>query len=369
MTIKVSVVTALPASAPLYPSMEFYPTSPLQIFPPPMPSRQSLRSRCGVTMRLQLTTNVMGAGGWSTKGHVQPHRHNLPRRRNPKRVVLHEDVIVEVPEKKVAPAVEKPKVESEAKVAPLQHSQPQRNNLPRRRRVNRMVVHDTEDDVAQVATIKPVSERVATHKKTQAVTSYPPIEVPYVPTIPTNDAHLQILIPGVAVTFGDNIRPEQLPGDSSEEPYTHVVHIHQNHTDEPASRRETQGKTQIMHLHVSSSANAGTTRAGLALTDAQLRAARDFMAEALPHPETPKGVSILVLGPHGRPTDIMCVAACYLAFVSGKSTEEVLLFIDAEEEYLSAWKGEVTEDESEKVEQIARAWSWLSNIVTPPARG
>ena len=66
-----------------------------------------------------------------------------------------------------------------------------------------------------------------------------------------------------------------------------------------------------------------------------------------------------------RMTNIVCVAACYYSFVSGKSMEDVLRIIDDKEDFSSTWKGEVTEDESDKVEQIARAWSWLSSIIRP----
>ena len=80
-------------SATLYTTADQYPTAPIPTFPPPLPAdRIPLRVRCGVTMRLHLSTHGLANGAsWpSPKGHVQPQRAHLPRRRNPRRVVLHE---------------------------------------------------------------------------------------------------------------------------------------------------------------------------------------------------------------------------------------------------------------------------------------
>jgi len=364
-----------PVAAPLYPSMDFYPTSPIQIFPPPLPTRPCLRSRCGVTMRLQLSTLGLTAPatGWSPKGHVQPHRNNLPRRRNIKRVVLHDNEQDEVDAKaietKSTAEVEYPKAQAQvAKAASPVHVQPHRTNLPRRRKVRHFVVHDTDDDVVEATEAKPALTLNVERVKAPVAASHPPIQSPFVPSIPINESNLQILVPGISMTFADiTTTLEQLPGHSSAEPYTHIVSIGYKDGDGPAIKRAYEGRAQRLHLYLSSSADTTrATRAGLGLTDAQLRTARDFMAEALPHlsmKDSQSRVRLLITGPNGRPTDIVCVAACYFAFVTGKTMEDVLHFIDAEDEILSVWKGEVSEDEAEKVEKIARAWSWLSNII------
>ena len=62
----------------------------------------------------------------------------------------------------------------------------------------------------------------------------------------------------------------------------------------------------------------------------------------------------MIATPFGRPTDAMCVAGCYLAFISKKTVEDVLRYIDEEEDFLSVWKGEVSENEVERTEQVAR---------------
>lgn len=358
--------TMSPTTAPLYPSMDFYPTSAIQTFPPPLPAnRQSLRSRCGVTMRLQLTTNGLTSPvcGRSPKVHVQPHRNNLPRRRNIKRIVIRdpEDDVEATVESKVN-EVEPKAQEVPIKIASPVHVQPCRDNLPRRRKVNRIVVHDTDDDfVNTTKTLEPAA-------RVQSV-SHPAIEGPFVPIIPANDAQLQTIVPRVSMAFADITSDlESLPGYSSAEPYTHIVRIGYGDNSEGAVKRENEGRTQYCDLYLPESARAnGPGRAGLALTDAQLRTARDFMAEALPQlvQGSASGIRLLVAGPHGRPTDVVSVTACYFAFVSGKSMEDVLLFIDAEDEFLSVWKGEVSEEEAEKVGKIAQAWSWLSAIVRP----
>lgn len=374
MTTEIRTAPAM--SAPLYTSMEVYPTGPILHFPPPLPVRQSLRSRCGVTMHLQLSTHGLAGPplGWSPKGHVQPHRNNLPRRRNIKRVVLHdheEDEVKAVEVKvEVEVAVESPKVQ-EAKVVPAVHVEPHRNNLPRRRNVKRIVVHDTDEDnnAPALAITRPV---LAPIRQVRAqVVSHPPIEGPFVPAIPSDDSHLQLLVPGIFMAFADmHTQADQLPGHTAPQSYTHVVRI--GYGEEAAVERVSEGRMQSLYLRLPSTAlENGSGRAGLGLTDAQLRAARDFMAEAHPHlslsPESSSNIRLLVTGPHGRPTDVMCVAACYFSFVTGKSMDDVLRFIDAEDEILSVWKGEVSDDESERVEKIARAWSWLSNIIRPQA--
>ena len=341
MAARVGILSAV--AAPLYAPVDLYPTSPIQTFPPPLPTSPStLRARCGVTMRVQLPTQSPQSA-WSPKGHVQPHRHNLPRRRNPKRFVIidhdHDDVAKSAAPKSPSPIL---------------------------RETRLVVVNKDNSNNAEKATSKPKSEQGIAVGKARVASSHPPIESPYIPSINADDPHLQSLIPDVFMAYSrPNTRLEDLPGYSAAEPYTHVVHIDTN-DEEAATKRVSEGRTQHLHLNVPSSSQAsGSSRAGLELTDAQLRAARDFMAEAKPLLVHNSGVRILVTGPYGRPTNIVCVAACYYSFVSGKSMEDVLRIIDDKEDFSSTWKGEVTEDESDKVEQIARAWSWLSSIIRP----
>jgi hypothetical protein len=367
MTAKAGVMSVV--TAPLYPSKDMYPVSPIQVFPPPMPARQSLRSRCGVTMQLHLSTLGLTppSNAWASKGHTQPHRHNLPRRRNPKRITVvdHDEP---TPKVEVVANVEKPVAHlTQAKASSPAHVHPNRHNLPRHRKVHRMVVHDTDDDKAKLVMSKPKSVQGVLVTKAQVTASYPAIESPYIPTINPTDDHLINLIPNVFMAYGDaDTSLENLPGYHPAEPYTHVVRINYSDAESAPITRSTEGKSQHLHLNVTSSTSTGgNSRAGLELTDAQLRTARDFMAEVLPRLDSPNGVKLIVVGPHGHPANVVAVAACYFAFVSGKSIEEVLLFIDAEEDFSSAWKGEVTDDEAERVQKIAKAWSWLSSIVHP----
>ena len=48
-----------------------------------------------------------------------------------------------------------------------------------------------------------------------------------------------------------------------------------------------------------------------------------------------------------------------MGFAAGRGVEEVLGCVDEEEAVLSVWKGEVSGEEVERVEEIARSWSWL----------
>ncbi len=350
MSAQVGVLTAV--AAPLYPSMDFYPSSPIHNFPPPVPMRTttSLRARCGVTMWIQLPALGMPSthDAWSPKGHVQPQRNALPRRRKVKRFTIIESDNDDV-EKKAAAKASSPKLE--VKVDPF-------------------VASNNKSNDADVATSKPKSEQGILVNQARVTISYPPIESPYIPSINTDDSHLQLLAPNVFMAFSHpSTLLADLPGYSSTEPYTHVVHVDIGEETEPSIKQVSQGSTQHLHLILPASSSAsGTSRAGLDLTDAHLRAARDFMAEAQPLVDNNTDVRILVTAPHGRQTDVVSIAACYHAFVTGKSMDDVLRFIDSEEDFSSTWKGEVTENEAERVEKIARSWSWLSNIIRPEVR-
>lgn len=184
--------------------------------------------------------------------------------------------------------------------------------------------------------------------------------------------HLQEIIPGLSLAFKPSDDSGEDTVQSLEDGFTHLVDI----CDPPAGSDELDcgsveqawdGRVHRLRLVLPTSARADDSlRAGLALTDAQLRAARDFLAQALPYSGTASngtlGVRTLVCTPAHRPTDALSVAGCYLAFVSAKSVETVLRFIDAEADFLSVWKGEVSGYEMEKIEKVARKWSWLSNL-------
>ncbi len=196
-----------------------------------------------------------------------------------------------------------------------------------------------------------------------------------VPT-PKPDSSLQELIPGLYIAFSDYedspIQHGNQPGHSQEKPYTHIVNItrptHDVDENFKGSAHESYDHSvRSLQLVLPSSAVARMKdgqRAGLGLTELQLRVARDFLAAALPQSlassENQSSVRVLVTAPFARPTDAMCAAACYLAFTSGQSVETILRFVDEEEDFLSVWKGEVSEDEVEKTERVARGVEWVS---------
>ncbi|KAI0365074.1 hypothetical protein BV20DRAFT_781957 [Pilatotrama ljubarskyi] len=298
-----------------------YPSSPLKVFPPPAPSlRRPLRERCGVSLTLHIETPALAfkpskvPGPWSPKGHLQPHRNHLPRRRNPKPCF--------------ASFQEKPQTPPAALPEP-----------PRQKKS------------ASVPTPAPAPHPVPT--PTYA------LKLPKV-----GEPRLQAIIPALWVAFAG------VDDRSYEEGFSHIVEICYGGdatAQKPgSSERIWSGHAQRLRLALPESARHVTGRAALALGDAQLRAARDFIAECLPKslasmPEQSE-VRVLVVAPQGRPTDAMCLVGCYLAFVANQATDAILRCIDEEETILSVWKGEVSGDEMDRVEKIARSWSWLSTL-------
>ncbi|KAI0629556.1 hypothetical protein C8Q77DRAFT_1220246 [Trametes polyzona] len=292
-------------------------THPLKVFPPPAPTtvRRPLRERCGVNLTLHIDNPALAfksskvPGPWSPKGHLQPHRNHLPRRRNPK------PCFAGIQEKQPVAAAALP-VEP-TKPAPI-----------------------------------PTPDAVSAPSIPSRTPSYafdPP---------KSSEPQLQAIIPALWVAFAQ-------PDDRSyEDGFSHIVEI--SYGSAPTSDRRWDGRAHRLQLILPESSRRPAGRAALALTDAQLREARDFIAECLPQsiaslPEQNE-VRVLVATPPGRPTDAMALVGCYLAFVAEQTTETILRCVDEEESVLSVWKGEVSGDETVRVDRIARSWSWLSAV-------
>ncbi|KAI1790317.1 hypothetical protein LXA43DRAFT_1095466 [Ganoderma leucocontextum] len=297
-----------------------YPTTPLSVFPPPAPSvLRSMRDHRRVSLTLQIDTPFKASPGpWSPKGHIQPYRSHLPRRRNPKPCFQNFHAIAE-------PGAPKPK----PKPAPTPTPTPKTGLVP------------------TWATSTPI----------------PAIPTPRPPK--ADEPHLQAIIPAVWVAFSDTAAASRR---AHEEGFTHVVEIAHSGGEPYAAgsierRWDAARQAQRLRLILPEQAGRGG-RAALSLTDGQLRAARDFVGECLPRelaamPEQ-DAVRVLVTAPPGRPTDAMCLVGCYLGFVAGRGVEEVLRCIDEEESILSVWKGEVSGEEVERADEIAKGWSWLT---------
>ncbi|EPT02543.1 hypothetical protein FOMPIDRAFT_1105492, partial [Fomitopsis schrenkii] len=279
-----------------------YPTSPLARFPPPMPAlRRPLRERCGFTARLSLTVKTSFgqqppcADPWSPKGHIQPHRSHLPRRR--------------------------------------------------KAQIKRIVLYDDEPEQAAPAAPTPGA----------LVPAPRPVDAPC----------LQEVVPGLFIAFKTDSAAAQ------DTVYTHIIDVCHPPPgyDAGATEKAFEGRTHRLRLVLPAPPQTESGRAGLALSAAQLRAARDFLAETLPYGSSPaqprplpekQAVRVLLSTPQRRPTDAMAVVGCYLAFASQKSVDAALRCIDDEPEFLSVWKGEVSEDEVARAERVARMWSSLS---------
>ncbi|KZT72340.1 hypothetical protein DAEQUDRAFT_723035 [Daedalea quercina L-15889] len=286
-------------------STGIYPTSPLAQFPPPAPApRKPLRERCGFTAELSLTIQTSFGqqqtctGMWLPKGHIQPHRSHLPRRR--------------------------------------------------KAQVKRIVLHD-DDEPEQVQPAAPILGAL----------------VP--PPRPAAEPCLQEVVPGLSIAF------KAKSMEAQEASYTHVIDVCYPMPGYDAGATEKAFKDHIhrLRLVLPEAPREDSSRAGLGLTNRQLRTARDFLAETLPYANMSnatrsaaekEAVRILILTPPRRPTDAMSIVGCYLAFASTKSVDTALRCIDDEPELLSVWKGEVSEDEIERVERVARMWSSLLGI-------
>ncbi|KAH9935144.1 uncharacterized protein BXZ73DRAFT_45544 [Epithele typhae] len=317
----------IPTAVKTLVSMEQYPSSPLQVFPPPAPSTTSrtLRERCNVQFSLVLETaiNAKAPGKpvdpWAVRGHPQPHRTNLPR-------------------------------------------------MTRRRSSMRQrapCAHDASNEPAPPMPSVPAPASPAA----------PPPSEPASPKPAPADTEpsLQAIIPGAWVAFGG-------VKHAAEWGFTHVVDIdyyaahprtrgilncrapYGSPVSPPTSDDGVEvgaGGVRRLRLPLPATVSARSVSKRLALSDAQLAVARDFMADALPPflagSPSQEAVRVLVSVPPGRTADAMSVMGCYLACVAERGVEEVLRCVDEEDAVLSVWKAEVSGEEAERLEAIARA--------------
>ncbi|EMD32997.1 hypothetical protein CERSUDRAFT_118425 [Gelatoporia subvermispora B] len=305
-----------------------YPTSPLPrlLRPAPAPLVPSrLRERRGVSLRICTGSSpFMPAASCNpcsptarAHAHVHPHRNNLPRRRGPKkRIVFFEG---QAP----TPAAEAPPPHPAAD-ANTSEAKPE---------------HAIDDQDA----------------------------IPACPVPPPTHA-LSELAPNLSVAFSGPDSPTTI-----QDGVTHIVEI-----SLPSDRSAAVGSTEetyepgvrLTRLRLVLPAQAqrqdGTQLQGrmtLALTDTQLRRARDFLAQAILLPSNSASTRALITAPPGHPAEMVALAACYLAFARRAHVTRVLKRIDADESVHSAWKGEVSGDEAVRVEGIARGWSWLDGAM------
>ncbi|OBZ69542.1 hypothetical protein A0H81_10148 [Grifola frondosa] len=258
------------------------PDDPLARFPPPLPAqRRTLRESRGVTLQIKTTAPYAAiCGPWSPKGHVQPHRSHLPRRRNKHCFSVRDE--------------------------------------------------------------KRADDRLAEATKAEAPAVQTKVPAPVMQSEPPKleENHRQELIPGLELAFaGENIVPPECN-------FTHILDICYASGGHTPAAESFDGRAQRLRLTISESArrNDPAQRADLALTDAQLCAARDFIAQALPYSMAANETE------------------------ASTPVETVLHYIDEEENFESVWKGEVSEEEVEKVERIARKWSWMSSIMEQQRR-
>lgn len=339
----VAPMSPTPSNVPIYHVPAMYPSGPILSFPPPAPSAgQTLRERAGVTLSLRIKTSFGTPDSRSPgKVNTQPHRNNLPRRRKATKRPSYQH-----------PDLNEKDVQVQVAEKPLVEEQPH--------------VDVKEKEEAWAYMVQTAEEVSFNYRSSNGYDTLPGFK-------PETTNYLQELIPGLHLAFSDADPSAEQPRHPTGLPWTHVVNITYPSADSECPKGRSEQTTHIglqrLHLVLPSATRAhlsNTTRPGLGLTDAHLRTTRDFIAQALPRhiaslPDQ-SSVRVLITTPYGRPTDAMCAAGCALSFTSGREVDTVLRFVDEEEEFLSIWKGEVSEDEMERTQKIASAWSWLSQI-------
>lgn len=317
----------MPPTQQMETAIASYPTGPILQFPPLPPSTGgSLRRRCPNDVPLSIVTsfsrNPRNSTKWPQKGHVQPQRDHLPRRRTGQELNSYYN--------------EEPGLGMQEK------------------RVDETTIR--KPDIPAVVELTPTVEAKQDNQ--------------FLPPIPSKDHAVEELFPSLFVGFSSPTT--SLPLDDGT--YTHVVQIvchsatvDQSQSSKNAIKQSYNGRVQRLCLTLPYIVQSQAQRAGLALSDAQLRASRDFISEALLYSHVlwgrPTDVRVMIASPFGHPADAMCVVGCYVAFALGKRVSEVFRCVDEEEKFLNVWKGKVSEDEVERTEKAARTWSWLSNVV------
>jgi hypothetical protein len=267
-------------------------------------SRTSIRERCGITFTLAKAVGPSPLPQILSKGHLEPRAGSLPRRTRTK-----PSQVIVVPPRKVVPS------------CPLSDETAVACNAPNR------------------------------------------IEL----TCP------QPIIPGLLVAFEEDasdgffVKYEDRKVNKSVklsilDNFTHVVRIStgESHDTLEESFDVVNGK-QLIRLVVP----MGTTDMGVThLTASQLLAARMFLSAAIP--PSPRyasrsltflhecGARLLITAPRDRPVDAVSVATCFLAHALGCTSEQVLTFINDEQDFSRLWQGAVSLDGAEFIEDVVR---------------
>ncbi|TCD67758.1 hypothetical protein EIP91_011944 [Steccherinum ochraceum] len=326
-----------------------YPKSPILSFPPPAPTAgRPLAERAGMNLRIKTTFGVPNdTVKYPAMGHIQPHRNNLPRRRNPKRMPsMHATPVTAHPEKVEEQLQEKAAVEVLEEKDELYNEKftPPEPYLPSQ-------THQT------------ASEYVIHYAQPRMAESVLGVR-------PEDSDHLQELLNGLHLAFVKDAATEQ-PKQPSGKAFTHIVNVTYAAASE-SSRKGTSEQTckdDVQRLELVLPCDPPThtytldytvRRAGLGLSDAQIRTARDFIAAALPRhvvdaSDPNADVCVLVTAPHGRPADVMCVAAGFLAYTADREVSDILRFVDEEVEFDSIWRGEVSDDECARTQAAVRS--------------
>jgi hypothetical protein len=182
-------------------------------------------------------------------------------------------------------------------------------------------------------------------------------------TVEEDETCLQELVPNLFVALVDedgHSRKETLQVMRSRH-FTHFIRISSGFPTMTSQKIEhivEESGAQKLHLLVpADTSDDGQT----ILKFPQLLAARDFLSQAMPRhyhltdvPGKYPATRILITTSNKWAADAMSVAACYLAFESGKSAGAVLECINEEEDILGTWRGIISRDGIDVVELVAR---------------
>jgi hypothetical protein len=248
---------------------------------------------------------------------------------------------------------------------------PRIDNLPRRRKASDKTVRKASDSTVKIARVASSSSSTPSpcvDDRKIADDSIKPSS-----TVIMQEGHcLQELVPNLFVAFADDhddggdrgISLREVRGEA----LTHIVNISSEpskktgaHT--PIEQTVDANGTQRLHLIVPTDADTDNDNGQTILTPPQLLASRDFLSQAMPRayhlPPVPgeyyPAVCILIVtAAPCRLVDAMSVAACYLAHESGNDVHTVLECINGEEEIEATWRGIISRDGIDLVENVAR---------------
>ncbi|KII95510.1 hypothetical protein PLICRDRAFT_218456 [Plicaturopsis crispa FD-325 SS-3] len=175
---------------------------------------------------------------------------------------------------------------------------------------------------------------------------------------------LQEMIPGLHVAFSQDLLPgaelRSYPWYHAD-CFTHMICVAPSHEGDRdvgnvAVSLDDNGAQRLRLVVPVLATDDGVTQ----LSGDQLIAARDFCSLALPYSDRPEDntgrdltARVLITTPGGRAVDAVSIAICYMAYVAKKEVQGVMETFNAEEDLPVFWKGSMSLDGKEFLEEVA----------------